>query len=248
MNCTGMNIGGTTFRRTVTSEEYISSSHTLSGEIRTIVTRWPPATYEQRARAEESARTRARIIDAVFTRLREAPAEPVAIERIARMAGVARSTVYAIFGSRAGLFDAVGRELADRSGYAVLVDAKHQPDARDHLRAGLRAASEMLAANRDIWRALRSMAQLDEDAVGGVVKRTEEERANGMDLLAGRLAEQGVLRDGLGAKGAADVLWVLTSFESFDLLYTGRDMSTKRATAVLIDTAEHALYARPYEG
>ena len=61
-----------------------------------------------------------RIIDAVFERLRDAPAERIAIDRIARAAGVARSTVYAIFGSRAGLFDAVGRELAARSGYARL--------------------------------------------------------------------------------------------------------------------------------
>src|SRR5438094_8576087 len=101
-----------------------------------------------------------RIIEGVFTRLREAPAEPITVDGIARMAGVARSTVYAVFGSRAGLFDAVGRELLARSGYSRLLDAKHQPKARDHLRVGIRAASEMAASNRDIYRALRSMAQL----------------------------------------------------------------------------------------
>ena len=202
--------------------------------------------YEQRARAEEAERTRMRIIEAVFERLREAPAERVAIDRIARIAGVARSTVYAIFGSRSGLFDAVGRDLAARSGYARLVDAKHQPDARDHLRTGFAAASEMLAANRDIYRALRSMAQLDEQAVGGAVLRMEEERAAGMARLAGRLGEQGVLRDGVSVDDAEQVLWVLTSFESFDSLYTGRGMSTDRAVELLIDTAERALYAKPY--
>jgi AcrR family transcriptional regulator len=201
--------------------------------------------YEQRARAEEAERTRMRIIDAVFKRLREAPSEPIAIDRIAKMAGVARSTVYAIFGSRSGLFDAVGRELAARSGYARLVDAKHQP-ARDHLRAGFRAATDMLAANRDIYRALRSMAQLDEQAVGGVVRRMDEERAAGMARLARRLAEQGVLREGLSVKDAEHVLWVLTSFESFDSLCTGRDMPTDRAVELLIDTAERALYAKLY--
>ena len=204
--------------------------------------------YEQRARAEEAERTRMRIIDAVFERLREAPAQAVSIDRIARVAGVARSTVYAIFGSRSGLFDAVARELGARSGYARLVDAKHQPDARDHLRAGFRAASEMLAANRDIYRALRSMAQLDEQAVGGAVTRLDEERAEGMARVAGRLAEQGVLRDDLSVEDAEHVLWVLTSFESFDSLYTGRGMSTDRAVELLIDTAERALYAKPYEG
>jgi AcrR family transcriptional regulator len=203
--------------------------------------------YEQRARAEEAARTRTRVIEAVFQRLREAPAEPVAIDRIARMAGVARSTVYAIFGSRSGLFDAVGRELAARSGYEMLVDAKHQPDARDHLRAGFRSASEMLAANRDIYRALRSMAQLDEEAVGGVVRRMDEERAAGMTRLAGRLAEQGALRKDLGVKDAEHILMMLSSFESFDVLYTGRGLSTKRTIELLVETAERALYAKPYK-
>jgi AcrR family transcriptional regulator len=199
--------------------------------------------YEQRARAEEAERTRTRIIEALFERLRESPAEPVAIDRIAKEAGVARSTVYAIFGSRPGLFDAVGRELAARSGYERLVDAKHQPDARDHLRAGIRAYGEMIAANREIYRALRSMAQLDEEAVGGVVKRMEEERANGMSRLAGRLAEQGALWKGLRRTDAEHMLWVLTSFESFDSLYTGRDLSTERAVKLLTEMAERALYA-----
>jgi AcrR family transcriptional regulator len=203
--------------------------------------------YEQRARAEESERTRMRIIEAVFERLREAPAEPIAIDQIAGMAGVARSTVYAIFGSRSGLFDAVGRELGERSGYASLLEAKHQPDAREHLRAGFRAASEMLAANRDIYRALRSMSQLDEEAVGGAVRRMDQERAAGMTRLAGRLAEQGVLRKGLSAKDAEHILWVLSSFESFDSLYTGRGLSTKRTIELLVDTAERALYAKPYK-
>jgi AcrR family transcriptional regulator len=202
--------------------------------------------YEQRARAEEAARTRTRIVEAVFARLREAPAERIAIDHIAQLAGVARSTVYAIFGSRSGLFDAVGRELATRSGYESLVDAKHQPDPRDYLRAGLRAASEMMAANRDIYRALRSMAQLDEQAVGDVVKKMDDERAAAMKRLARRLAEQGVLRTGLSATDAEHVLWMLTSFESFDSFYTGRGLSTERTTDLLIETAEHALYAKPY--
>ena len=200
--------------------------------------------YEQKARAEDAERTRMRIIEAVFERLREAPAEPVAVDRIARMAGVARSTVYAIFGSRSGLFEAAGRELSERSGYAPLVQAKEQPDARDHLRAGLQAATRMLAANRDIFRALHSMAQLDEEAVGGSVSQIEAERSRGMARLAGRLADQGHLRDGLDADRAARILWVLTSFESFDLLFSGRALSTDETAELLIETAEHALYSQ----
>ena len=50
------------------------------------------------------------------------------------------------------------------------------------------------------------------------------------------------------AEHAEQVLWVLTSFESFDPLFTGRGLSTDRATEILIDTAERALYAKPYGG
>ena len=199
--------------------------------------------YEQRARAEEAEKTRRRIVDAVLERVRAAPAEPVAIERIAAMAGVARSTVYAIFGSRAGLFDAVGAHLQARTGYERLVEASHRPDAREALRGGLRAASEMLAAERDTWRVLRSMAQLDQEAVGGSVQRWEDERAAAMARIARRLHEQAHLRPEVTTEEAIDLLWVITSFESFDLLYSGRGLSANEVARVLVETAERTVLA-----
>jgi AcrR family transcriptional regulator len=201
--------------------------------------------YEQRQRAEAAEQTRRRILDAVIERLREAPAEPVSIEQIAEMADVARSTVYAIFGSRAGLFRAVATDIFERAGYGRLIEAVQHPDAREHLRGGLRAATEMFAANRDIVRVLFSMAQLEEQAVGGAMHRVEAERAAGMARLARRLAEQDFLRPDVGAREAEHVLWVLTSFESFDLLYSGKGLSTDAVSEVLIATAERSLLAEP---
>ena len=197
--------------------------------------------YEQRLRAEEAEKTRSRIVEAVLERLRAAASEPVSIERIAAMAGVARSTVYAIFGSRAGLFDAVGAELQERTGYRGLVEASHHPDARVALRGGLRAASAMLAAERDIRRALHSMAQLDQVAGGGAVERWEEERAAAMARVAAQLQEQGHLRAGVSTEEANDVLWLITSFESFDLLYTGRGLPLDVVVERLTETVERAL-------
>jgi AcrR family transcriptional regulator len=197
--------------------------------------------YEQRQRAEAAEQTRRRILDAVIERLRKAPAEPVSIDQIADIAGVARSTVYAIFGSRAGLFDAVAAQVLEREGYERLLEAKHEPDAREHMRVGFRSGTAMLAADRDVVRALFSMAQLEERAVGEAVRKREESRAAGMARLARRLAEQDLLRPGVSVEDAEHILWVLTSFESFDLLYTGRGLSTEEVADLLFATAERAL-------
>jgi hypothetical protein len=99
----------------------------------------------------------------------------------------------------------------------------------------------MLAAERDIRRALHSMAQLDQEAVGGAVERWEEERAAGMARIAAQLQEQGHLRAGVTVDEANDVLWLITSFESFDLLYTGRGLPLDVVVERLTETVERAL-------
>jgi AcrR family transcriptional regulator len=199
--------------------------------------------YEQRLRAKTADETRRRVLDAVYDQLREAPAQPVGVDRIARTAGVARSTVYVIFGSRAGLFDAFGADLLERGGFHRVLDAIADPDPRVHLRGGITGGVHTFAAHRDVFRALVSMAELDADAVGGAMQRSEQRRAKGMMRLARRLARHGLLREGLGAKKAADQLWILTSFDAFDLLYTGRGLSAADVARVLVEMAERSVLA-----
>ena len=199
--------------------------------------------YEQRLRAQTAQETRRRVLDAVYEQLREAPAQPVSVDRIARTAGVARSTVYVIFGSRAGLFDAFAADLLERGGFRRVIDAVADPDPRATLRDGITGGVHTFAAHRDVFRALVSMAELDPDAVGGAMQRSDQRRADGMMRLARRLARRGLLREGLTAKRAADRLWVLTSFDGFDLLYSGRGLSADEVARVLVDMAEHSLLA-----
>ncbi|CAN5734744.1 hypothetical protein BH18ACT7_BH18ACT7_14310 [soil metagenome] len=198
--------------------------------------------YEQRLRAEAAEQTRQGILDAVYQRLKDAPSKPVSVEQVARMAGVSRSTIYLIFGSRAGLFDALTEDLWwQRAGFQQVVDAVAHPDAREHLRGGLGGGVRVFAAHRDVFRTLFSMADLDADAVGGAIARIEENRAGGMAHLAQRLAEQDVLRPDVTVDEAAHLLWLLASFNSFDQLYTGRNLPPDDAARVLITTAERSL-------
>ena len=143
--------------------------------------------YEQRLRAESADETRRRILDAVDQRLREAPTEPVSLDQVAALARVARSTIYLVFGSRAGMFDAFAEDLRVRTGVGALTEAVAAPDVREHLRGGIAAANKMYAADRDIYRVLFSMAQLDPDSVGGAVRKMDQERSGGMAHLARRL-------------------------------------------------------------
>ena len=91
-----------------------------------------------------------------------------------------------------GLFDALTIDLLERSGDRIL-EAVRLPDARDRLQGGLQGGVDMYATNRDVFRVLSSMGQLDPDAVGESVQRGEKRRAEGMAWLAEELAEQGVL-------------------------------------------------------
>lgn len=201
----------------------------------------PTRKYEQRMRADAAEATRRRILDALEQRLRAAPTQPVSVDDVARAAGVARSTVYLVFGSRSGLFDALATELWDRSGLRRLTEAVAAPDARDQLRGGLRAGVEIYAAMRDVALALFSMSALDPDSVGGAVARLENRRWGGMRHLAQRLAEQDVLRPDVTVDEAADLLWMLADFASFDALYTGRGLPADKVADILITTAERTL-------
>jgi AcrR family transcriptional regulator len=197
--------------------------------------------YEQRLRANTAAETRLRILEAVASLLRQAPTEPVSLDKVAHEAGVARSTIYVVFGSRAGLFDAFTEDLVERNGLADLTAAVAAPDARAHLRGGILAAARMQASDIEIYRVLVAMSRVDPESVGGAVVRLEERRRGGMEYLAKRLDEDDVLRDDVTTDQAVDLLWMLCSFEAFDLLHTDRGLSVEEAADVIATTAERAL-------
>lgn len=201
----------------------------------------PTREYKQRLRAESAAETRQRILVAVADRMRTAPTEPVSIDQVARLAKVSRSTIYVVFGSRAGLFEAFAEDLWERTGLADLSQATKSADALEHLRGAMRAACRMFAGDLDVYRVLFTMARLDPDAVGQVIERTESDRKHGMKRLAMRLAEDGYLRDDITVEQALDLLWVLGSFDAFYLTHAGRNLSVDDAADLLSLTAERTL-------
>lgn len=200
-----------------------------------------PRAYEQRLRASSAAATRTRILDALYDRIRTEPAKPVSVDEIAQLAGVARSTIYTVFGSRPGLFDAAAMELIERGGFQRLVEATDLPDVRQALREAITAGVEIFSVDPDVFRALHAMEKLDADAVGGAIARIEARRSAGMTRMARRLKRAGELRDGMSVAHAAHVIWIAASFEAFDLLHSGRGLPADQIAEILVDGVERTI-------
>lgn len=202
--------------------------------------------YVQRARAEAAEATRRRILDAARATLERGPVGALRVEEVARQAGVSRSTVYLLYGSRAGLFDALARYLRDAAGFGELIEASRLPDALENLRASQRAAVRVYAAMPHLARAMYTLAAIDPDAVAAVAAM-EDGRRPGMARLAAALAAQGYLRDGVSIKEAAEILGVITSFATFDELYSGSGLPVEVVADRLVAMAVRSV-CRPDPG
>jgi AcrR family transcriptional regulator len=197
--------------------------------------------YRQQVRAETAEKTRGRILDALYERLRVAPAEPVSVEDVAERAHVSRSTVYLVFGSRSGLFDALTERLLRGAGYDRIEEAVRDPDARETLRGGLEGSVRMYAAHHDVLRVLYAAGKLDPQGAGHAIARSERRRHESMGWLADRLRDEGHLRPDLTVEHAAHLIWLLASFDAYDLLAAGRGLGSDEVIEILTDAAEHAL-------
>jgi AcrR family transcriptional regulator len=201
----------------------------------------PRRSYNQKARAEAAAETRRRIIDVTREQLARAPLENVGLPEIAAAAGVARSTVYTIFGSREGLMVAVAEDLLERGGFARIGMALRGPEVVRAFEISIDVAMELYSQEHAVGQALLSLSAVDRDA-SSAAARLNFGRREGMKKLAQRMHDQGVLRDDVRVDEAADILWIVTSFETFEQLYRGRGLSPKQVGERLMAITRRTLY------
>src|SRR6476469_9761139 len=201
----------------------------------------PKRSYNQKARAENSAETRRRIIEVTRDLLTRAPLESVSLPAIAAEAEVARSTVYAIFGSREGLMVAVAEDLLDRGGFARIGQALRGPDVVRAFEISMDVAMELYSQEHEVSWALLSLSAVDRDA-SSAAARLNFGRREGMRKIAQRMHDQGVLRDDVTVDEAADVLWLITSFETFGQLYREQRLTPQQVGERLMAMTRRTLY------
>lgn len=199
-----------------------------------------PRPYRMRARAESAEATRRRVIDATREAILDGPVPQVSMGDIARRAGVARSTLYASYGSQAGLIGAVMVDAGMRGGFERALELFNLPDAAEAMRLALREGARMIGSDYELAKRSRILAQLD-PAVMASLQISDEYRSGGMRYQAGRLAEQGHLRPGVTAEDAAMLLYALTDFGIYEALRAGWGLDTEQIGDFMVAVASRQL-------
>lgn len=198
-----------------------------------------PRSYSSEKRQAAAAATRTRMLDAARAILSGRGVPQLTVDTVARESGVARQTVYNAFGSKAGLLEALCDHLAERGRLPQLGEAFTRADPADALAGFVAAFCRFWTADRTAVRRLRGLAAIDAD-LASVIRARDERRKEGVAALLARFPHGDGTDD-----GRADVLWTLTSFETFDVLATPErsvddvaDLVTASALAIAVRTGE----------
>ena len=191
-----------------------------------------PRPYRLGQRQAAADETRARVLAAARDQL--AKETSFSIDAVARRADVARMTVYYQFGSKRGLLEALFDLLAARGGLHQLPDAFRQSDPKAALDRLVEIFARFWSSDRIVMRRLRAMAALDPE-LDQVLRERAEGLRTGLRVIVSRLP-----RGKAPVAETVDLLFALTSFESFDLL-AGPDRTpeevgplVKRAAAAIV--------------
>jgi AcrR family transcriptional regulator len=137
------------------------------------------------------------------------------VDAVAKKADVARATIYYQFESKIGLIEAVCDALAEDGQMSELASAFMNPDPIEALTIFIACFARFWNSDRLVMRRLRSLARLEQE-VGGVISDRDERRRSGLVVLVERLSDQHFLT--VEPDRAVQILFTLTSFESFDSL------------------------------
>jgi AcrR family transcriptional regulator len=168
--------------------------------------------YRSELRDAAADVTRTRIIQAsrrLLTGGKNLPA--FSLDAVARAAGVTRLTVYNQFESKRGLLEAVFDDIAERGGLFELRSVLADKDAMTSLRGVVAVFCRFWASHDRVLAKLAGMTKLDRDIAASLKQRTERRRGV-LTVLVQRL--RGVRK----SDDLVDVLFALTSFETFEAL------------------------------
>jgi len=173
--------------------------------------------YFSAQRQEASNRKRAKVLRVSRAQLESNGFRDFSLEAIARQTGVTRQTVYNLFGSRAGLLEALFDELAIEAGMHRMRIVMQQVDAATALASFVDVFCEFWAKDRLLIRRMHGLAAIDPEFGAAVETRNLRRRGAALRILQRVDAEHSQRTPEEQSQRAAAV-YALTSFEFFDIL------------------------------
>ena len=211
----------------------------------------PRRRYDSTRRREQAQRTRRAILEAAGCLFAERGYGSTKLTAVAEAAGVAVDTVYAAYGSKAGLLRALvttalrgaedGVPLRQSSAIGAI---RAEPDARRKLTLYGELLAEVNPRLAPLARVLREAASTEPE-IAQMWADLQDDRLDGMREFAAHLKNAGALRAGVSQAQARDVLWALASPELHDLLVRARGWSAKRYGAWVAEQMMAALVDQP---
>ena len=193
-------------------------------------------TYNGALRTEQAQLTRTRILDAARRLLVSGTYSSVTMEEIAKEAGVSYQTVYAIFGTKLRLAQALIEVGFPHVADAMkLFDALRQSDdAELGLRTGARVSRLIYEICADLLRFIRESG---DPALLAHYREREEQRLADMTQfgLPAMLERSGRLRAGISSSEAVAVIWALTGPDQYTQLVFQRGWTPSRYEDWLAD-------------
>lgn len=196
------------------------------------VKRRRPYRSEMRAAAVDASRTR--IVEASRRLLAGGKDLPTfSLESVAREAGVTRLTVYNQFESKLGLLEAVFDDIARRGGLFDLPAVMAERDVMKALRRFVAVFCRFWGSHDRVLPKFAAMSKLDKEIAASLKQRTERRR-HALAALVERLPRVHAPAD------LTDVLFALTSFETFEALSV-RQRSDAAIEALIWQLIEDAI-------
>ena len=161
--------------------------------------------YHSRVRQRQAEDTQRRIIAAARSLFASHGYAATTLEAIAELADVSPKTLGAVFGSkRALLAEVINPEAFGTRVWQLIKEVRKTEDLSQRL-------ALVAQLTRQAYEPLASeLAEL--------ASQVEARRRENQARLIASLHEQGALRPGLSLEEAADILWVLTSFDLYRML------------------------------
>lgn len=191
-----------------------------------------PRPYQLGARQIQIDDSRRKVIDAARALLTESTSYTTfTVDAVAKRADVARATIYYQFESKIGLLEAICDALAEDGQMSDLASAFMNPDPIEALSIFISCFARFWNSDRPTMRRLRSLARLEQE-VGGVISARDDRRSSGLAVLVARLSDQHILN--VEPDRAVQILFTLTSFETFDSLAADNLSMTEVEDEILV--------------